>query len=57
MILNPMTVPVESLRIALLGAGEVAPSHVVVSGVVSVVTLFGGLLLFEKVERTFIDTV
>lgn len=56
-VLNPMTVPAESLRIATLGAGEITLQEVFVSVAVAAVLLFSGLLLFEKVERTFIDTI
>ena len=56
-VLNPMTVVVESFRLTLLGHGTVHLSHLVYSVAVSLVLLIVGLLAFGKVEKTFVDTV
>jgi len=56
-ILNPMSSVVECYRHALLGSGVVVGSYVLVSAVITVLLLFSGILLFNKAERTFIDTV
>jgi len=57
MALNPMAMPVESLRAVLLGAGSVTGPQIGVSVAIASVLLFTGLLVFEKVERTFVDSV
>ena len=54
---NPVTPPVEWLRYALLGAGTVDPMTMTTSIVVTIVCAIGGILMFNRVERTFIDTV
>ena len=55
--LNPMTAIIESFRLILLGTGTVTAGYLVGSIVVTGVTLIAGLLLFGKVEKTFVDTV
>ncbi|MFC1488319.1 ABC transporter permease [Thermodesulfobacteriota bacterium] len=54
---NPMTPIVETFRYAFLGAGTVNPLHLVYSGVFATVLLLIGILIFNRVERTFMDTV
>lgn len=55
--LNPMTAVVESFRLMLLGTGTVAPLHLACSIGLTLIFLVTGLLLFGKVEKTFVDTV
>ena len=55
--INPMTSVVESFRLMLLGTGTVEPLYIVSSVVFTLVMLVIGLLLFGKVEKTFVDTV
>jgi len=55
--INPMTSIVESFRLTLLGTGTVEPLYLVCSVAFTVVILAVGLLLFGKVEKTFVDTV
>jgi lipopolysaccharide transport system permease protein len=55
--LNPMTGIVETYRYAFLGAGTVEPHYLIISAVTTLVLLVTGILLFERTERTFIDTV
>jgi len=55
--LNPLTPVVESFRYAFLGAGTVSPASLLYSVVCTVVVLVVGLLLFHRVEATFMDTV
>lgn len=54
---NPLTPIVEAFRFALFGKGELHASHLLYSGSFIVIVLFVGLLIFSKVERTFMDTV
>lgn len=54
---NPMTPVIETFRYAYLGGGSFDPLHLVYSGFVMVVTLFIALMIFNKVEKNFMDTV
>jgi len=54
---NPMTSIIESFKYAFLGAGSVVPAHLAYSTVFTVVTLFLGILIFNRVEKSFVDTV
>lgn len=55
--LNPLAPIVESFRYAFLGAGTVSPGGLAYSFGFMVVVLFIGLLLFNRIEQTFMDTV
>ncbi|MDD5348917.1 MAG: ABC transporter permease [Chthoniobacteraceae bacterium] len=55
--LNPMISIVESFRLILLGTGTVEPLYLAFSVVFTLLALAAGLLLFGKVEKTFVDTV
>jgi lipopolysaccharide transport system permease protein len=54
---NPMTPIIETFRYAFLGAGSFNPVYLVYSTISTVVILFIGILIFNQVERTFMDTV
>lgn len=54
---NPMTPIVETFKTALLGVGEVNYMHLLYSFVFAVVILAIGVLVFNKVEKSFMDTV
>ena len=54
---NPLAVPVEGLRICLLGRGTLGATEIAVSILVTLVVLATGLAAFQKVERTVIDSV
>jgi lipopolysaccharide transport system permease protein len=56
-MINPLTPIVEAFRFAFLGVGTVSVSHLAYTGVVTIATLFFGVLIFNRVERTFMDTV
>ncbi len=56
-LLNPMTMPVEAIRYFILGVGYFNPLYFTISGLLTLAVLVGGLLLFQLVERTFIDTI
>jgi len=55
--LNPLAPLVEAFRYATLGAGNFDLSGFVYSVGIMLTTLFIGLLIFSKVEQTFMDTV
>ena len=54
---NPMTPIVEGFRYAFLGAGTVDGGHLLYSATFMLVVLLIGILIFNQVERTFMDTV
>jgi lipopolysaccharide transport system permease protein len=54
---NPITPIIESFRFAFLGAGTVEFPHLLYSFGAMGGVLFIGLILFNQVERTFMDTV
>jgi lipopolysaccharide transport system permease protein len=56
-VANPVTVPVEAFRMAFYGIGSVDTAAAVISGAVTVVVMFLGLLLFAHMERTSIDVL
>ena len=57
LMLNPVTAPVELFRYAVLGVGSVMPLYLGVSVAVTAVVLLVGIMIFNKVEKTFMDTV
>lgn len=56
-MLNPMAPIIEMMRYALLGTGEIPVFYWGISVVTTTVILAIGVILFSKVEKTFIDTV
>jgi len=56
-VINPMTMPVEAIKRMFLGQGLVEPAYVAVSSVIALVLLLSGVVVFNKVEKTFVDTV
>ncbi len=56
-LLNPVTAPVELFRYALLGKGMIVGGSIIWSVVFTLVVGVGAILVFNRVERTFIDTV
>lgn len=55
--LNPMAPVVETFRYAFLGAGTVNAAHLVISLISTAVILFVGIVLFSRIEKSFMDTV
>ncbi|NLT23665.1 MAG: ABC transporter permease [Syntrophorhabdus sp.] len=56
-ILNPMASIIETFRYAFLGAGAVRPLYSAISVAVTIFVLSVGILLFNRVERTFMDRI
>lgn len=54
---NPATAPIEWLRYVMLGAGSVDVVALASSIVFTIVCTVVGILMFNRVERTFVDTV
>jgi lipopolysaccharide transport system permease protein len=57
MTLNPLTPVFEGFRFGLLGVGTVTAAELAVSAAVMAALLLGGVMLFTRVDRTFMDTV
>lgn len=57
LILNPLTMPLELFRSILLGRGTVTVQMIISSVLITVAALMIGILCFNKVERSFIDTI
>ena len=57
LMLNPATMPIELFRYALLGTATIDPGSMVLSMVLTIFVLFLGIVIFNKIERTFMDTV
>ncbi len=57
LLANPMTPIVEAFRLAFLGIGTVEPLHLLVSATCTAVIFLLGVLIFNHVETTFMDTV
>lgn len=56
-MLNPVTPIVNVFRYGYLGIGEIEWTYYAIGWCVTVLILFLGLILFSKVEKTFMDTV
>ena len=54
---NPVTVPVEIIRYAMLGKGTIDWGFYGISWVVTILMALFGIMIFNKVERNFMDTV
>ena len=57
LLLNPVTAPVEVFRYAVLGQGTVMPQYLALSGAVTILVVVIGVMIFNRVEKTFMDTV
>lgn len=55
--LNPMTGMIEAFRYAFLGQGEFTAWSLGYSGLVTLVILILGIVIFNKTEKNFVDTV
>lgn len=56
-MLNPVTCAVEAFRWMFLGAGLMDPVNWGISIAVTTIVLFFGVIIFNRVEKTFMDTV
>ncbi len=55
--LNPMTGIVEAFRHAFLGKGDFSIASLGYSTLTTIVVLFFGILIFNKTEKNFVDTI
>lgn len=54
---NPLAYVIETARYMLLHEGSISVSGLLYTAVVTIVVFFVGLLIFNKTEKSFIDTV
>ena len=54
---NPIAPIIETFRYIFTGQGSLDWHGLMISGISTLTILFLGLILFNKVERTFMDTV
>lgn len=57
LMLNPVVPVVEAFRYAFTGHGTFVPEYLGLSAIVTLMILFIGIVIFNKVEKTFMDTV
>lgn len=57
LLINPVTMPMELFKNGILGKGTVEPIYMATSVIFTVVIAIFGIMVFNKVERTFMDTV
>ena len=57
LMLNPVVTIVEAFRYAYTGHGTFSVKYLGISAIVTLVILFVGIVIFNKVEKTFMDTV
>ena len=57
LMINPVTSAVEMLRYAILGKGTIAWGFYGLSWAITLVVALLGIMIFNKVERNFMDTV
>jgi len=56
-LLNPVSSVVEGFRFSLFGSGFISLEWTLYSLIVSIIVLFLGVVVFNRVERSFIDTI
>lgn len=56
-MINPVTMPIELYRYALLGVGTINWLYYAISIAFTFVVIVLGIMIFNKVERNFMDTV
>ena len=54
---NPLAILIETSRFVLLGEGVVHANQLILTGVFSLAILIFGALIFNKTEKSFIDTI
>ncbi len=57
LLMNPMTSIIETFKYGFLGVGVFDPIHLIYNAIGLIIILFFGLILFNKVEKSFVDTV
>lgn len=57
LMINPVTTPIEVFRYAILGQGTIVPGYLALSWVITIAVAVLGIMIFNHVEKTFMDTV
>ena len=57
LLMNPVTAPIELFRYAFLGQGMVNIQYLAISWAFTLLVALLGVMIFNKVEKTFMDTV
>ncbi|MBQ6533107.1 MAG: ABC transporter permease [Solobacterium sp.] len=57
LMINPVTMPVELFRLIVLGQGLILIPFMVLSWIITLAVAVFGIMLFNRVEKTFMDTV
>lgn len=57
LLINPVTPLMELFRYMFLGQGQISIPGLIWSIMFAIIVLLGGILLFNRVEKTFMDTV
>ncbi len=57
LMINPVTSAVEMMRYAILGKGTIAWGYYGLSWAITMIVALLGIMIFNKVERNFMDTV
>ena len=57
LLINPVTAPVEIFRYAVLGQGTIVPAYLALSWAITLLVAVFGVMIFNHVEKTFMDTV
>lgn len=56
-MINPVSMPIEMFRYFLFGVGQPNYVYYAISWIVTIIVLLIGISIFNKVEKTFVDTV
>lgn len=56
-VLNPMAMVVETFRYAFLGVGSIHTNALLISSSVTLILFAIGIVLFSRIEKSFMDTV
>ena len=57
LLINPMAEIIEIARLGILGRGFFSWVHLLYTIIATIIILLTGILVFNKVEKNFIDTV
>jgi lipopolysaccharide transport system permease protein len=57
MVFNPVSPAIELFKKAYLGAGTINLYHTALSVLLTALIIFSGIIIFNKTEKTFMDTV
>jgi lipopolysaccharide transport system permease protein len=54
---NPIAIIIESFRTMVFGVGDLEVNKLIYAGAISCVIFLLGLVIFNKTEKSFIDTI